>query len=391
MIDSVLYWILLLVGAVVYWVTSARWRPAILAVGSILYLLKLQWTSTLVMLVMSAAFFFVLARAPATQRRWVSVFLIGVALIYLGYFKYLPSLLGKPPVTDGVGSRVVPIGLSYFTFKLIHYVLEVSRGTVTSPSFPQFLSYVFLFPIFSGGPIERIDHFLPNQAQHWNISFATEGVTRIVHGLIKRFFIGEQLLRPLAMAVPEVIWRLPEMPVRSVWKFCLLTFLYSYVDFSGLSDIAIGSSRLFGIRIMENFNWPILANNIAEFWKRWHMTLAGWCQSYVYMPIIGLTRNPYLAVYGAFIVMGLWHAGSLHWIGWGAYHATGVALTLTWGRVRRKAGWGPLARGAMKYVCIALTILFVSGGSAFTAVWNVGRPYDSIRILAKMIAINLPR
>ena len=109
-----------------------------------------------------------------------------------------------------------------------------------------------------------------------------------------------------------------------VWGFLALTYLYAYLDFSAYTDIAIGASRLFGIKIMENFNFPILAINISDFWKRWHMTLAGWCQTYIYMPVMARTRTPYAAVFATFTMMGLWHGATAGWLLWGLYHATGV-------------------------------------------------------------------
>jgi alginate O-acetyltransferase complex protein AlgI len=163
------------------------------------------------------------------------------------------------------------------------------------------------------------------------------------------------------------------------------------MDFSAYSDIAIGASRLFGIRIMENFDFPILAQNIANFWQRWHMTLGRWCQSYVYMPMIGLTRNPYIAVYCTWLAIGLWHAGSLNWVFWGLYHGTGVAIFVAWGRFKRRKKWFFLDKIViLRYMSIPVTFLFVSGSGSFTAIYGHGGVYDGFRILAKLIFINLP-
>jgi alginate O-acetyltransferase complex protein AlgI len=285
----------------------------------------------------------------------------------------------------------VPLGISYFTFKLLHYAVEAGRGNIVDRSPTRFLAWVFLYPIFTAGPIERYDHFLRNCEDRWNGPLAAEGLHRIAHGLIKRFVLVEYVILPLhgSLTTPVLLASLAEVGTPRVWGYCILTFLHAYLDFSALSDIAIGASRLFGIRIMENFEWPILARNIGDFWKRWHMTLAGWCQAYVYLPMIGLTRKPYVAVYATFLAMGLWHAASLHWVGWGLYHATGVSTYLTWSRIKRRHEWTFLDHGALRHLGVVLTFLFVSAGSAFTSVWGHGSAWDSLRLLAKLCFVDL--
>jgi len=140
---------------------------------------------------------------------------------------------------------------------------------------------------------------------------------------------------------------------------------------------------------MENFNFPIVAQNISDFWTRWHMTLASWCQAYVYMPLLGITRNPYLAVYASFIAIGLWHDGTAQWLAWGAYHATGVAIYTTWRRTKIKRGWSKREPRWAKWLGYPLTFLFVSVGYALTETHNRGTMYDSLRIMAKLFAIDL--
>jgi len=163
------------------------------------------------------------------------------------------------------------------------------------------------------------------------------------------------------------------------------------MDFSAYTDIAIGLSRLCGTRIMENLNLPVTASNSGDFRKRWHKTLAGWCQSYVYMPILGLTRNPYLAVYSTFTVMAMWHAGALNWLGWGWYHATGLIVFLSWSRIKRKRRWQRLDRiFPYRVATVLLTFVFVTGSYSFTLTHQHGGIYAALRILAKLCFVDLP-
>ncbi len=145
-----------------------------------------------------------------------------------------------------------------------------------------------------------------------------------------------------------------------------------------------------GLKIQENFNWPIFASNITDFWKRWHMTLANWCMSYIYMPVLGLRRNPYLAAYATFILMGLWHAGSLNWVMWGVWHATGLVAYQSWGRWRRQKKWKFFDRPVWKYTCVPITFLFITGGFVFTVVHAKGSVLDSFRVLATMLFLRSP-
>ncbi|MDY6992387.1 MAG: MBOAT family O-acyltransferase, partial [Pseudomonadota bacterium] len=364
-------------------------------------LATLDLMSVLVLVVWSLAFFKLAPLTLSEQSLWRRVLpalILGI-LGYLAYFKYIPPLIMAMSSDPIEAQLIIPLGISYFTFKLIHYAVEVSRGNITDRSLSQFLSYIFLFPIFTAGPIERFDHYLAHQDQKWQLDSMVYGLTRIIHGLIKKFYIAGMVIAPFFGPYGDIggpnagalLFNLSILPTYKIWGFVVLSFLYMYIDFSAYSDIAIGASRLFGIRIMENFNFPIIAPNISNFWKRWHMTLAGWCQAYVYMPMIGLTRNPYIAVYSTMLAMGLWHAGSLNRIGWGLYHATGLVIHLTWSRFKRRKKWQFLDQMLItRYLGIPITFLFVSGSFAFSTTDGNGGFYGALRILAKMFFINLP-
>lgn len=371
----------------VYWLLPRPQRLRFLLLASFGYLTWLDQWAPAGMLALSLL---VYALAPRPDhvgvRRWSRLLVLSL-LGYLAFFKYVPDLARRMSLDTFASSLAVPLGISYFTFKLIHYTVERGRGTFPPHSPSTFLAWLFLFPIFTGGPIERFEHFTRNIDARFDLDSAAVGVTRIAQGLIKRFLLAELLVGPPDAGA--VLDSLGTLPAPAVYLFCCKTYLFAYLDFSALSDIAIGSSRLFGLRIMENFHWPILARNIGEFWKRWHMTLMAWCQAYIYMPLIGWTRKPALAAYATFLTMGLWHAGSLHWVGWGLYHATGVVIYQRWARFMRGRKLALRDQLAGRLLGIALTFVFVSGGSAFTSVWGVGSSYDSLRILARLVGLHL--
>jgi len=368
MVNDPWFWLALFGGAGVHWVLPGKWRNTFLAVISIAYVAHLDAFTAIALSVWAVVFHRVAPRAR-DGRRWVVSTLILLILGFLLGFKYLPPLLEQLMAGDGP-SILLPLGLSYYSFKLIHYAVETARGNIERHSVATFAAYLFLFPTFTAGPIERFDHFVNEREEKLSREALVFGCTRIIHGLIKKFVLAEALVFTFLMNnehAGQVAANVGDMRPREVWGYLFAAFLYAYFDFAGYSDIAIGASRLFGIRVLENFDWPFLAPNIGNFWKRWHMTLAGWCQTYVYMPLIGLTRKPYVCVYATFVTMGLWHTGSWNYLGWGLYHATGVAIALAWGRWWRRSGKTFRAPGPLRYWNHALTLWFVAGSSIFSA------------------------
>jgi alginate O-acetyltransferase complex protein AlgI len=375
-VQSPSFWMVLVVATLVYWRLPVRWRMVFLFTASFGYLATLDLTSVLAVLGWTLLFYFSLRMALHRRGRVAVVLIFGVSA-FLAYFKYLPPLLtaisGGSPAT----LLIVPLGISYFTFKLIHYAIERVRGTIQEEALSTFLAYMFLFPIFTAGPIQRYDDFLSTREERWDPRFVVEGTTRIVHGLIKKFFFAEFLLLAFYGST------LPMGADLEMQELLFVAYLFIYLDFSAYTDLAIGSSRLFGFRIMENFNFPIIAGNISDFWRRWHISLSSWCQSYVYLPIMGATRVPYLAALGTFLVIGLWHAATFSRLAWGLFHFAGVAVFMTWSRVRRRrrsrAPGMPQRLGG-----IMLTQTFVAASMAFILAEGGGRG-TGFRLLARLL------
>ena len=394
MIQTATFWLVLLATVVAYWLLPPRMRLWFLAAASFGYLISLDPVGVVTLLGWTLAVFYAAPRAMATGRQGPLV-LAGIVALILGYLiwqKYLPTYLAMIGQATPGAAIAVPLGISYFSFKLIHYAVETARGNLTDRSLPTFLSYVFLFPIFTAGPIERYDHFRQNIAARPDAAMFATGLTRIAHGLIKVAILA-QVFNPsgfghgVPASAAEVVGQ-SGIAVWQVWAFVVLSYLYAYFDFSAYSDIAIGASRLFGITIMENFRLPVLAVNIIDFWKRWHMTLAAWCQSYVYMPVLARSRSPYAAVFATFVVMGLWHGATGNWFLWGLYHASGVAAYTAWTRkMRTRPLWRRATTGPARYLGVPATFLFVSGSYAFSTATEGG--WQAIRVFAILFGIRV--
>ena len=396
MIVGAAFWVVLAGAAVATWLAPARVRPGLLAAVSLVFLAWLDPRGLVVMLAFALAFRALAPLAARPRRAFVLPVLIVAILAYLAWFKYLPPVLAGLRGAGEAVSPVVPLGLSYLSFKLIHYALETARGNLPPSGLGSYLAWVFLLPTFTAGPIERFDHFLAARPPRLDGALVAEGLTRVAHGLIKKFVLVGIVIESISPGhgmpaqVGRLLAELPDRPVPEVWGFCALSFLTMYLDFSAYSDIAIGASLLLGCRIMENFAWPILASDISAFWSRWHMTLTGWCQSYVFMPVLGLTRRLTAAVFAGFLAIGLWHAGTWSWAAWGLYHATGVIVFHAWQSARERRGASGEAGPVRRAAGTLLTLAFVTGSFALLAGDEAGGLRDGLRILARLAGVDLP-
>lgn len=391
MIQESLFWIVLSGSALVYWQLPEPWRLRFLAAVSAAYLLSLEPAGTAALIAWTLLFY-QLPRDNGSRARRLALLAVLAITGYLAYFKYLPVFIATLSGDSPAGRVLIPLGISYYSFKLIHYALEARRGQLPRHSFDQFLCYMLCFPIFTAGPIERFDAFLKNRQTQFETAMLSEGLTRIAHGLIKKFLIAYLLTSPafgLDDTADDLLKNLGRASFGEVWSFAIRSFLVFYLDFSAYTDIAVGSARLFGLRICENFNWPILATSIVQFWQRWHMSLSRWCQTYIYLPTIGLTRNIYAANYAAFLVMGLWHSASLHWTAWGLWHATGVAGYAQWTQFRRRRKWTFTDTRAGNLLGWAATMAWVCFGTMFTVIAGHGSLHDALRVLARMAGASL--
>jgi alginate O-acetyltransferase complex protein AlgI len=394
LIQSWTFWAVAVCACSVFWVLPVRMRAGFLALVSIGYLATLDAFSVAALAAL-ATLFYVCAPWLAEgrpQRHRALIALILVAALFLGAFKYLPPLLRALSVASPIAMLLIPLGISYYCFKLIHFAIEASRGTLERGRIDTFFLYLFLFPIFTAGPIERYDHFVANRVDRLDREDLVQGLHRVVVGLIKQAVIADLLLRVLVQSVPDndvLLERLPELSTPLTWLIVARNYLHVYISFSAYSDIAIGISRLFGLRIQENFNWPVFARSASDYWQRWHMTLSRWCQDYVYLPALGHTRNPYLALQMSFFVMGMWHAGTATRLLWGMYHATAVGLYTAWTRLRRRRKWNFLTQRYGFVAVIALTQLYVLGSWAILTGEDTGGVYQGLRVLAKLLFLNL--
>ncbi|WP_071516275.1 MBOAT family O-acyltransferase [Geitlerinema sp. PCC 9228] len=266
------------------------------------------------------------AVAPANYKKYLWLATIPVFVFVLGYFKY-SSFIKSMFVATEVERIVAPLGISFFTFEFIQVAAEKFKGKIGHISFIDYISFIFFFPTLIAGPIKTYDQFQEQLglAQKFKIHHILEGICRIIVGLAKKIVIADNL-NTLIQEVGS-----PDK-TQNIILLSGAIFLYGfriYLDFSGYSDIAIGSARLFGIHLPENFHFPYLRTNIADFWRHWHISLYSWLLTYIYIPLggsrVGFVRN-LLNIITTMFVSGVWHGADWNFIVWGLWHGFLLAI-----------------------------------------------------------------
>ncbi len=333
------YFLLLAVVALAYRLLPGAAKPWLLAGMGVLFYAYFS-PAFVGVLAAEAALVYVMGAVIRRSGRGSNIaFALGLALTVgmLVAFKYA-GLLSASVARFGTSDLPtfedvrLPLAISFFTFEFVHYLVDARRGTLPDHEPGDFLAFAFFVPTMVAGPIKRFQGFWAQvRVARANASDIAEGTTRVLTGMLKKVVLADTLtlwITPLASA-DSVAGATRGQIVAALVAYSLRI----YLDFSGYSDIAIGSARLFGIRVPENFAWPYLATNIAEFWRRWHMSLMSWIRDYVYIPLGGnhgsLLRQTGVLL-AAFALSGLWHGAAWHFMGWGLFHGTLMVLYRVW-------------------------------------------------------------
>ena len=315
---------------IIYYILPLKFRWGLLLVASIVFYASADWKMLALIggsIVVSyyAGLKIEQAEDEKQKRGWMAGCIILLVLIlmlfkYWGFFaEAMGNLLGS---SSGMFQLVMPLGISYYTFKIISYLADIYKEKIDAEKhFGYYALYVCFFPQILCGPIERADYFIPQLKYvcKFEDKLAAEGLERIIIGLFKKLVIADRL----SLYVGTIFDAPMSYPgLASI----MAVFFYSiqiYCDFSGYSDMAIGMAQMLGIRTRENFRYPYFSRSIKEFWTRWHISLSSWLKDYIYIPLGGnrkgkLRKN--LNTMAVFLVSGIWHGSSLGFVFWGALH-----------------------------------------------------------------------
>ncbi len=260
---------------------------------------------------------------------WTSIL---VNLGFLGFFKYYNFFLenvataftffGQSINTTSL-NIILPVGISFYTFQTLSYTIDIYKNKLkATKDFIAFAAFVSFFPQLVAGPIERATHLLPQfyTSRKFEYSKAVNGLRQILWGLFKKIVIADRCAE-----FANIIFNNSESYSGSTLALGAIFFTFQiYCDFSGYSDIAIGTSRLFGFDLMKNFNFPYFSRDIGEFWRRWHISLSTWFRDYLYIPLGGSRGGTWIKVRNTFIIFivsGFWHGANWTFIAWGALNA----------------------------------------------------------------------
>ena len=276
------------------------------------------------------------AANPGGRKKWALAAGVTANLCLLGYFKYANFVvenLAGAGLVDASGWNPVhlPLGISFFTFQAMSYLIDVYRGENRAQhNLVNVALYIALFPQLIAGPIVRY-HDIASQIRDRTISLllVNSGVQRFIYGLAKKVLIAN----PLGLAADQVFALSGgDLTTATAWLGLVCYTLQIYFDFSGYSDMAIGLGRMLGFRFLENFNYPYISKSIKEFWRRWHISLSSWFRDYLYIPLGGNREGPnrtYFNLLIVFCLCGLWHGASWTFLLWGGFHGAFLVLERT--------------------------------------------------------------
>jgi len=337
------------------------------------------WKMVPLLLIATTAFYFVgiaiyNAKSDKTANR-ITILGVVLGIGMLLYFKYLNFFIESfSTLFNDIGFHVswstfniiIQLGISFFTFKLISYVIEIHRKHIKPcTNFVEFATYIAFFPTILSGPIDRPNNFIPQlqKKRAFDYNLAVDGSLQILCGLFKKMVIADNL----ATYVDKVWGNIDGASGSTLLIGAIFYSIQIYADFSGYTDMAIGVSKIFGFKITKNFDYPYFSRNVSEFWRKWHISLMDWLKEYVYISLGGNRVPKYRIIINTmvvFLVSGLWHGANWTFVCWGAYHAFLFIplLLLNKNKMKTPVGNGRTFPDLKEFFQIMLTFLLISFG-----------------------------
>lgn len=355
-----------------------------------------------------------------TARRWLTLGVV-INLSTLSYFKYTDFLIDSWNVLVQASAPwlhisakamsfplqhvILPLGISFFVFEFIHYIVDVYKGSKPINNFISFSLFAAFFPSQIAGPIKRFQDFVKQiEAPRTFSSVNLErGLRLLLQGLFKKVALADNLSPIVAQGFSHAT----TLGCGEAWLASLAFALQIYCDFSGYTDMGRGSALMMGYELPDNFNWPYIAKNLTDFWKRWHISLSSWLRDYLYIPMGGSKCSMPRRYFNLFMTMllgGLWHGASWHYVVWGAFHGSGLIVCHSYDHWLAKNN-AALANGLRAFHSSALgtfssqivTFAFVLVGWVFFRAETVGQAVDVLKamfapqVVSSWLAFDLER
>jgi len=364
-------------------VSDIRRKKNALAAASCFFYAAWDYRYLGLLLLVSVIDYVCAARIAATtndqlRKRWLLASVVS-NLSILAYFKYTNFFIGTWNGVVGGALSVptmeilLPAGISFYTFKSMSYTIDVYRREIEPcRSHLDYVTFITFFPELIAGPIVRASVFLPQMDRHIGLTRdrLRVGASLFLLGLLKKLVIADRMA-----TIADPVFAHPErFDALTTWLGVVAYTIQIYADFSGYSDMAIGTAKLIGYDLPENFDMPYASRNITEFWRRWHITLSSWLRDYLYIPLGGNrhgTGRTYVNLALTMLLGGLWHGASWNFVAWGALHGAGLAVHRAISRGQRRP-WPA-------WVGIPMTLLFVMiawipfRATSFSDTWTILR------------------
>ena len=347
--NSLNFLIFLPIVFLLYWFVfkPLKWQNLLVVVASYVFYGWWDWRFLILIAITSLCSYLsgiLLEENEGNRKRQkrISAANIVLNLAILGVFKYYNFFTGNiSALCEGLGYKldwvtldiILPVGISFYTFQALSYTIDVYRGQIKAThNIVEFFAFISFFPQLVAGPIERATNLLPQfqKDRQFDFARAVDGCRQMLWGFFKKMVVADT-----CAGYANTIWgSYTEQTGFVLWIGALFFTFQIYCDFSGYSDIAIGTARLFGINLKRNFNVPYFSRSIPEFWRRWHISLMTWFRDYIYFPLGGSRCAKWKVIRNTIIVFGvsgLWHGANWTFVAWGLYHAFLIALFILLG------------------------------------------------------------
>ena len=378
-----LYYFLPLVLAV-YFLTPRAGKNAVLFLSSLLFYAwgEPKFCIFMLLSILQGYVFGRLIEKHAQNKKRSKVFLtasVALSLALLAYCKYADFFLSSVNAVTGLSFKLLhvalPIGISFYTFQILSYVVDVYRGEVPAQkSFLKLGTYIAMFPQLIAGPIVRYADIAPQlDSRQTMLEDVSSGACRFVIGLSKKVLLANVLYELIT-----AFQKSQDLSVLYYWLYAVSFALQLYFDFSGYSDMAIGLGRIFGFRFQENFNYPSISGSITEFWRRWHISLGSWFRDYVYIPLGGnrVSKAKWLRnILVVWMLTGLWHGASWNFVLWGlGFAVLLVAEKLVYGRLLQRTH---VLKHVYTLLLVTLSFVLFNADSVSEAVSQLGAMFGA--------------
>lgn len=318
---------------------------------------------------------------PKAAKAWTAANIV-LNLAILAIFKYSDFFVREFGQLFGISTDslllkiILPVGISFYTFQALSYSIDVYRKKIEpTRDIIAFFAYVAFFPQLVAGPIERATNLLPQfqTNRQFNYDQAVDGMRQILWGLFKKIVVADN-----CATYVDQVWATYDTQTGSTLLLAAILFTFQiYGDFSGYSDIAIGTAKLFGIKLMRNFNNPYFSRDIAEFWRRWHISLTTWFRDYVYIPLGGSRVGKWKIVRNTFVIFllsGFWHGANWTFIAWGAFHALLFLPLILLGKNRKYTAndvtWRDIPKILITF-CLVVIGWIIFRAETITQAWEI--------------------